>query len=149
VTSAGNIFPSEPSRVPPRLNAATPERRWLLFVGGVVALGIGLTLYFFNPSLHGFYPRCFLYEATGILCPGCGGLRATHQLLHGHVLEALHLNALFVFSLPVAAVWTLQKLFRRRVTASAKSARWLWVALASAIIFTMLRNLPAFTWLAP
>src|SRR5262245_53996639 len=67
-------------------------------------------LFFFEPGRYSFYPRCLFPQATGLLCPGCGSLRATHQLLHGHVAEAFRLNALLVLAVPVTA-WLLIKKF--------------------------------------
>ena len=36
------------------------------------------------------------HAMTGLWCPGCGGLRAVHDLTHGHLVTALHENALVV-----------------------------------------------------
>lgn len=91
------------SAAPPRLDAVhrvTSVRWW---VGSAIAAGLAaLLLWRFNPSFHGFYPRCLLYSTTGILCPGCGVLRASHQLLHGNLREAFALNPLFIAALPFA-----------------------------------------------
>src|SRR5438067_2053494 len=57
-------------------------------------------LYFLDPAHFDFYPKCAFYQSTGLLCPGCGSLRALHQLLHGHWAEALRFNALLVLFLP-------------------------------------------------
>ncbi|MSU57135.1 MAG: DUF2752 domain-containing protein [Pedosphaera sp.] len=121
-------------------------------MGVLMALGTCALVFFFNPAQHGFYPRCFLFELTGLFCPGCGGLRSAHQLFHGHVLTALQFNALFVLSLPVLAMWAAQKVLGRGAVPAAKpvrSFRLVWLALAIAAVFTVLRNLPAFAWLAP
>ena len=37
---------------------------------------------------------CFLREATGIPCPGCGGTRAFRALVSGNLWEAFHFNPL-------------------------------------------------------
>ena len=53
-------------------------RRWL---GGVaVALA---TLATVDPNQPGHYPTCPFLATTGFYCPGCGALRAVHDLLHG------------------------------------------------------------------
>src|SRR5690242_18001165 len=81
-------------------------RAWRLLLRGFVVLALALgmiVLYRFNPAQYGFYPRCALYETTGLLCPGCGCLRALHQLLHGNVVQAFRFNALLVLSLPLFA----------------------------------------------
>ncbi len=72
---------------------------------GATGLGVGVMVFFFNPSTHGFYPVCLFHVLTGLNCPGCGMTRALHALLHGNFLLALKDNALFVAALTVLAVW--------------------------------------------
>jgi hypothetical protein len=55
-----------------------------------------------EPRGQFFYPRCWMYALTGIQCPGCGGLRATHALLNGDLATAWRLNPLAVSLVPVA-----------------------------------------------
>lgn len=63
-----------------------------------------MVLRLFDPAVSDFYPQCWLYAVTGWQCPGCGGLRATHQLLHGQLAAAWALNPLVILLVP-AAVW--------------------------------------------
>lgn len=119
---------------------------------GLVAAGVvGAILYFFNPAESRFYPQCFFRVWTGWDCPGCGGLRATHQLLHGNVRQAFALNPLFVIALPLLAlmsgrfVWDL--VGGRKGSPAAKSPRWLWAFAVAVIAFGILRNLPWRAWL--
>jgi hypothetical protein len=60
-----------------------------------------LVLFFVNPAVHRYYPACWFNVLTGKLCPGCGGMRATHQLLHGHFSDAFILNPLVFIAVPV------------------------------------------------
>jgi hypothetical protein len=62
-------------------------------------------LYTFSPTEHHFYPICVFHALTGWQCPGCGGTRALYQLLHLHVGEALHYNALVTVIAPLALTW--------------------------------------------
>ena len=103
-------------------------------------------LYLFNPSEHTFYPRCAFYQMTGWQCPGCGGLRAMHQLLHGHLLTALRFNPLAVLALPVVAVWLWQEYARGGVR---WRGFWVWLGCGLLVAFGILRNLPAFARLGP
>ena len=80
---------------PPR----TTRNAWLIAALLVCAAPL---LYFYNPSTSVFYPRCYFHALTGWSCPGCGALRATHQLLHGHLLNAFWLNPLYILALPFA-----------------------------------------------
>ncbi len=121
-------------------------------------------LFFLDPSRHGFYPVCMFHRVTGLNCPGCGGLRAMHQLLHGHLAAAFRDNALLVLSLPIAAWWAARwrcgmrnaKCGMADPRPAPRSAfcipRWLWIFMAAAIVFTVLRNLPVpqlRDWLSP
>ena len=39
--------------------------------------------------IHILFPPdgCVLHNLTGYYCPGCGGTRAIHALLHGHIVR--------------------------------------------------------------
>ena len=105
-----------------------------------------------DPNEPGHYPLCPLNAVTGLYCPGCGALRATHALAHGDLGAALGFNALFVLVLPVLAatwvVWARRRTLRlpRRLLAPAWT---IWTLLAVEIAFTVFRNLPWFAVLAP
>jgi hypothetical protein len=109
----------------------------------------------FPPSQFNFYPKCMMYQWTGLHCPGCGGTRAVHELSQGRFLEAIRMNALVILFLPVliaALVWQYiahgsKKPFFQLVTGP-KSA---WALAILVIGFGVLRNIPIvpFTWLAP
>ena len=115
-------------------------------------LGSGAVLFFFDPARHGFYPICLFHALTGLNCPGCGATRAAYQLLHGRVLLALHDNALFVLALAALAAqafWLVLQTIRRRPAAFTASPPMLWALLVIVLVFTGLRNLPAFACLSP
>lgn len=60
---------------------------------------IGL-YYFYDEANSGWSMQCTFYQITGLQCPGCGGQRALHYLLHGEFITALRYNALFVVCIP-------------------------------------------------
>ncbi len=70
----------------------------------VALLGAVITLVLVDPGRAGRAVDCPFHTLTGLLCPGCGALRAAHRLLHGNLGAALHLNALAVLVLPVLVV---------------------------------------------
>lgn len=72
------------------------SRYWL----SLPVLGLAVLYYHFDPARHSFFPPCLFRWLTGYDCAGCGSQRAIHQLLHGHVADAWHLNPLLVFLLP-------------------------------------------------
>jgi hypothetical protein len=120
-----------------------------LFVVAIFAV-----LFIFDPAQHAFYPGCTLYKLTGLYCPGCGGLRATHQLLHGRLLAAFHFNSLFVAALPVL-LWGCARATSRYLRGEsffpAIKTNWLWFSGVAILLFGILRNLPfaAFAWMRP
>jgi len=59
----------------------------------VISAGVWV-VYTYPPAEHSFYPRCAFKTMTGLDCPGCGGTRAAHALLHGRVGDAFRLNPL-------------------------------------------------------
>jgi hypothetical protein len=142
-----------PIEVPPKID----PRRHSLAVFAAAALVFAAVagaavLFFFDPARHSFYPVCQFHLLTGLYCPGCGATRAAFQLLHGNVLAALHDNVLFVVSLPALAargLWFLDRQRRRQPVRFFIPPAALWTFLVVALVFVVLRNLPAFSFLAP
>ena len=136
--------------VPPKINAS--GSRVLGFVLAGTVLGIAAMVFLFNPATHKIYPVCQFHRLTGLNCPGCGMTRAFYALLHGDLLTALHDNALFVFALGTLAIrgaWFGWNEFRGRANREFFPAKFLWPLLVVALLFTVLRNLPAFAFLSP
>lgn len=120
--------------------------KWPVLISGSAA-GLGAAiLFWFDPSQYAFYPHCIFHQVTGYLCPGCGGLRAMHQLLHGNLASAWRFNALLVTSLPLLTLWLAMILWRQhfhgRVAGQFRLA-WVWSGLAAILLFGILRNLNA------
>lgn len=105
-----------------------------------------------DPHQPGNYPPCPLVALTGVLCPGCGGLRSAHAIAHGQVLPALQANALACVGFLVGAVVLGVALWRaargRPLSFSWRSA-WGWLLGAGVLLFTLIRNTPYGTMLAP
>ncbi|WP_448629530.1 DUF2752 domain-containing protein [Cellulomonas soli] len=87
-----------------------------------------------------------LLVLTGWACPACGALRATDDLVHGHLAQAWSHNPLWVALTPVLVVLWARWAARRRagIPARALSPRWGLAALGVLVVFAVLRNLPAF-----
>ena len=112
------------------------------WAGAVVFAGTFALTATVNPEQPGHYPTCPFRAATGLACPGCGSLRALHDLAHGHVVTALTHNAMLVVMLPVAmGAWLRVVTGRGRGRAM---PRWVGCAtLAVLAAWTVVRNLPA------
>src|SRR4051794_34754853 len=87
--------------LPVAATARRPLTTPLLAAGAPVA-GCGV-LRVVDPT--GGPTLCPFKAWTGLDCPGCGATRAAHQLLNGHLLAALDLNAMFVLAVPFVAWW--------------------------------------------
>jgi hypothetical protein len=128
-----------------------PSLFWVVSL--LLGMAAALMLYCFDPVHFHFYPVCIFHQTTGLFCPGCGTLRALHQLLHGQIAAAFRFNALFVLTLPLVCGYLLRVALAQAAGRPAPLIRpaWLWLALAAMIVFGILRNLPhpAFAWLAP
>ena len=110
-----------------------------------MVLAVLAALFMFNPAEHAFYPRCAFHSMTGLLCPGCGGLRAAHQLLHGHLAAAWALNPLAVLLVPVF-LWVgldacLARFRQRRLPRLRFTRFTVWLCVIVLGVFAVLRNL--------
>ncbi|MBB5933536.1 DUF2752 domain-containing protein [Streptomyces zagrosensis] len=118
-----------------------------------------------DPHEPGHYPACPMLQHTGLLCPGCGGLRGAYCLAHGDLAAALGANALAVAGYVACAVaWTVWCARCARLPHLARTARpafatrpvrpqrmrraW-WSLGLLVLMFTLVRNLPYGTALAP
>jgi hypothetical protein len=121
---------------------------------GAAVLGASVLLHVRDPHQSGSYGFCPWLVLTGTFCPGCGGLRAVNDLTHGDVGAALSSNLLLVGGIPLVVwLWGRWLVDRwRGVTRLPDQRRALAGALlfaAVALVFWVLRNLPALGWLAP
>jgi len=120
---------------------------------GLAAAGLATALAVRDPHVSGSWGYCPFLLLTGHPCPGCGGLRATNDLLHGDVAAALSSNAYAVLSLALlAGLWAVWVVRRTRATttalpmASGRLGLW-W--LAGLLAFGALRLLPGLSALQP
>ena len=120
---------------------------------GLAAAGLATALVLRDPHVSGSWGYCPFLLITGHPCPGCGGLRATNDLLHGDLTAALSSNAYAVVSIALLAVlWTVWVVRRVRATTTAlpllAGRLGLWW-LAGLLLFGVLRFLPGLSALQP
>lgn len=115
----------------------------------VGALAVAGTIYtgVLNPNTphNHVFPLCPLKFLTGWDCPFCGGLRSVHALTHGHLVEAIHHNVVFVVSSPFLVVaWALW--MGRSLGWNVPTLRWpRWATPALVVLlaaFMVARNVP-------
>ncbi|MFE6284000.1 DUF2752 domain-containing protein [Streptomyces sp. NPDC057877] len=105
-----------------------------------------------DPNEPGHYPACPLLQYTGLYCPGCGGLRSAHAVVHGDFAAALQANAVAVAGYAVFAVawavWMVRAARGRPPRVELRSVH-LWALGTLLLVFTVVRNLPFGGWLHP
>ncbi|AQA05561.1 hypothetical protein BVC93_27880 [Mycobacterium sp. MS1601] len=125
--------------------ASPPARRTGLYtaVGTGVVLAGGLAYVgLVDPHRPGsLFPPCPFYALTGWYCPGCGGLRMTHDLLHGDLAAAVADNAFALIGLPLLLTWVVLR--RRQHKRVWPLAAVITIAVAT-VAWTVARNLPGF-----
>lgn len=137
-------------------SAVTPSRRERMLAPavtvGVLAAAV-VALHVRDPHQSGSWGYC-PSAALGLDCPGCGGLRAVNNLTNGDLVGAASSNLAFIVALPFLlvglGVWVVARWRGTPVRLSARVGRpALYVGVALLVVFTVLRNLPAGSWLAP
>ncbi len=131
------ILPSSRSRLATTMRTAASL--------AIIALS-AIVLLYYPPDRYNFYPRCPIFLYLHLQCPGCGSTRALAALLHGHLREALHFNALTTLLLPLVVLYiapVYPSLWRQN------SINWprpgngiIYAVLTLTFAFTILRNLP-------
>lgn len=119
------------------------RHRLSIAAGTGVALGgaLGYVALADPHSPSSIYPTCPFKWLTGWNCPFCGGLRMTHDVLHGDLAAAIHDNVFLLVGLPLLAAWLLVRRIRGKGLPS--RAALLTIVVAT-VAWTVLRNLPAF-----
>ena len=125
------------------------HRLWPILPLGIV-LGIMVLCVKTSQSI----PSCAIQKLTGFDCPGCGGTRCARDLFHGDLISAFDHNAMLALGAILFFAGSIYLIIR--VTLLGKQAPpfphisnlWIWLGVAGIILFTILRNTPAFSWLA-
>ena len=141
---------AKPPIIGPEPTRHRSYREVQLLIAGVLTVLAGLILFLFDPTRYQFYPVCAFHQVTGLLCPGCGSLRAMHQLLHGNLASAFHFNPFLILTLPIAAAYFGFSYCRpaplSEPSRCAVHWKWWWIFLVLALAFTVWRNIPGSTY---
>jgi len=137
---------------------ATARRSWGSILLGPAAVAAGtVAVLAYDPFADHGRLGCPLHEMTGLLCPGCGATRAWWLVLHGDLAGAVRSN---LFLLPALAWLAVHWFAASWPRASRRLPGWLRsstaippgalrAVAALLVVYAVLRNLPAFEWLAP
>lgn len=133
---------------------STGPRPWVAPVASAVAAGAGCGLVaFVDPEQAGGYPLCPFRLLSGLWCPVCGSTRAVHALLHADLAAAASFNVLLLLAIPAMGyawlAWASPRLGGPRLPRPGVAPGVWWGLLAVGLAYGILRNLPAFSVLAP
>ncbi|WP_410874472.1 DUF2752 domain-containing protein [Nocardia sp. A7] len=130
---------------------------WQRLTPPLITAGLGIgtlaLLRFRDPHVEGSYGLCPVYALFGVYCPGCGGMRAMHNLTDGNIIDSLHSNLLAVPLTLAFAIFVIDWLRRAR-----RGQRWrmpgispviVWSFFGLLAVYTVVRNTPWGTWLTP
>src|ERR1700761_7476663 len=119
------------------------RRRWLPAqgAGGGVVGAVGYVALVDPHKPDSVFPPCPFKLLTGWNCPACGGLRMTHDLLHGDLAAAVVDNVFLLVGLPALLVWVV---LRWRTGRPIMTMPAVAVIAVLAITWTVLRNMPGF-----
>jgi len=114
----------------------------ILLIGGVCLLRC---LHGGHPAEYIWMPSCPLRVWTGLLCPGCGTLRATHYFLNGRFDTAFRCQPLLFVLSPILVLLVTKILYekvRRTSLALPFELQIYWLLFITIGLFFVLRNIP-------
>jgi uncharacterized protein DUF2752 len=125
-------------------HARQPRLRSALACAG--ALGAAFVLMAVDPSSCRCFGTCPFLWSTGLLCAGCGALRAAHALLNGQIAQAVAYNPMVTVTAPMIVAWfgnELLHITRGRRLSAPRATYVIGRALVVVLVaFTIARNLP-------
>ena len=145
---------------PPIITTAPPRQAWkLLPILAIAALVAAIVFVHQNEPVANkkYFPQCGFKKVTGLDCPGCGGLRATHALTHGRLLVAFQFHPGYILSLPIIGFliflwlreWRRQGKMPVPLAQAECNQPLIWISVIF-ISFGVARNIPMkpFSWIA-
>lgn len=126
----------------PSTGLPSRARRYGTWATGALAAGAVAYVGLVDPHRPGsLFPPCPFKMLTGWNCPACGGLRMTHDILHGDLAAAVVDNVFLLVGLPLLAAWVIWRMTNRQPGLGRPA---LVVIAVSTLAWTVLRNLPGF-----
>lgn len=130
-------------------------KKRIAYVAAAALIAVAALLYlYFTEEGSGSGIPCPILKYTGLYCPGCGISRALRSILHLDFYRALRYNAVFTFAFPFISAYIfaliLSYIKNGTDTVSGKIPIVIpYIAVGIFILFGILRNIPAFSFLAP
>ena len=130
------------------------KKRILIVAAAAFFDAAALAYLYFTGEGEGAGIPCVFYQITGFYCSGCGASRALRSVLHLDFYQAFRYNAIFTLALPVLAAYFCALCFSyirfgRDKISEKIPMKFVWVLIAAALVYGILRNVQAFSFLAP
>ena len=130
------------------------KKRIVISLAAAFIAAAALIYLYFTGEGEGSGIPCLFYKFSGLFCSGCGASRALRSVLHLDFYQAIRYNAFFTLMLPLLGGYFCALLFSYIRYGKDKISgkipmKALMILIAVAIIFGILRNIPAFSFLAP
>ena len=130
------------------------KKRIAIVAAAALIAAAALVYLYFTGEGEGAGIPCMFHQITGFYCSGCGASRALRSILHFDFYQALRYNAIFTICLPLFAVYFTSlsvsyiRFGKDRVSEKI-SMKIIYIFVAIALVYGILRNIPAFSFLAP
>ena len=130
------------------------KKRILIVAAAAIFAAAALAYLYFTGEGEGAGIPCVFYQITGFYCSGCGASRALRSVLHLDFYQAFRYNAIFTLALPVLGAYFCALAvsyirFGKDKISEKIPMKLVWVLIAAALVYGILRNVPAFSFLAP
>ena len=130
------------------------KKRIAIVAAAALIAAAALVYLYFTGEGEGAGIPCMFHQITGFYCSGCGASRALRSILHFDFYQALRYNAIFTICLPLFAVYFTSlsvsyiRFGKDRISEKI-SMKIIYIFVATALIYGILRNIPALSFLAP
>lgn len=121
------------------------KKNKVIFVGFIILI-ISYGYYFLNLKF-GFTIKCPFHAITGLYCPGCGVTRMLFSIMTLNFYQAFRFNPLLFILLILYIAFIIERLIRKKDLKVPD--RIALVLLVILIVFGILRNIPALSFLEP
>ncbi len=107
-------------------------------------------LYLYLNKRFSFYIPCIFHKITHLYCPGCGITRMFLSILKLNFYQAFRFNPLMFFMTPFIIIYEIIYYINWIQDKKFKISKKIWyILLIITIIYTILRNINTFNFLAP
>lgn len=133
------------------------KKYFVIFLSIILPIVIVLFYYFYDENNKEFSSQCSFHQITGLQCPGCGGQRAFHFLLHGEILKSLRYNSLLWITIPILVYlyYSIVQAYglnnKKYINHPFWGTRFVIIMFILLVVFFVIRNIPyyPFIYLSP